>query len=287
MNDLMFSIFPNENFIDLGLFQFGKERCSAAHSFGPAARNHFLFHYVISGTGMLMSDNSHDEIQTFSIKSMQGFMLFPNQIATYIADKDMPWEYVWVEFDGLRVKGMLEMAGITVDSPVYRAKMKELREEMKNEMLYIVENANSSPLHLIGHLYLFLDYLVRSATGLRITSGSKLRDFYIHEALEYIEHNFQNNITVEEIAEVCGLNRSYFGKIFKEAVGNSPQEFLLKFRMAKAAELLKLTELSIGDIGLAVGYDNQMHFSRAFKNIYELSPREWRNRNKIKKNYSE
>ncbi len=287
MNDLMFSIFPNENFIDLGLFQFGKERCSAAHSFGPAARNHFLFHYVISGTGMLMSDNSHGETQTFSIKSMQGFMLFPNQIATYIADKDMPWEYVWVEFDGLRVKGMLEMAGITVDSPVYRAKMKELREEMKNEMLYIVENANSSPLHLIGHLYLFLDYLVRSATGLRITSGSKLRDFYIHEALEYIEHNFQNNITVEEIAEVCGLNRSYFGKIFKEAVGNSPQEFLLKFRMAKAAELLKLTELSIGDIGLAVGYDNQMHFSRAFKNIYELSPREWRNRNKVKKNYSE
>lgn len=281
MNNLYFSVFPNENFIDLGLFQFGRERCEPAHLFGPAARNHFLFHYVISGTGMLMADNSKGETMTYHIKSMQGFMIFPGQITTYIADKEVPWEYVWVEFDGLRVKGMLEMAGLTEDSPVYHAKVKDLREKMKDEMLYIVENPDSSPFHLIGHLYLYLDYLVRSAAGLKIASGSKLRDFYIHEALEYIEHNFQNNISVESIAEVCGLNRSYFGKIFREAVGKTPQDFLLSYRMTKAAELLKLTQLSIGDVSQAVGYENQLHFSRAFKNIYGMSPREWRNCNKI------
>lgn len=281
MNNLYFSVFPNENFIDLGLFQFGRERCEPAHLFGPAARNHFLFHYVISGTGMLMADNSKGETMTYHIKSMQGFMIFPGQITTYIADKEVPWEYVWVEFDGLRVKGMLEMAGLTVDSPVYHAKVKDLREKMKDEMLYIVENPDSSPFYLIGHLYLYLDYLVRSAAGLKIASGSKLRDFYIHEALEYIEHNFQNNISVESIAEVCGLNRSYFGKIFREAVGKTPQDFLLSYRMTKAAELLKLTQLSIGDVSQAVGYENQLHFSRAFKNIYGMSPREWRNCNKI------
>ena len=282
MNDLIFSVFPNENFIDLGLFQFGREQCTSAHLFGPAARNHFLFHYVLSGMGILMANDSNGKTKTYNIKSMQGFMLFPDQIATYIADKDTPWEYIWIEFDGLRVKGMLEMAGLTIDTPVYHAKMKELREEMKNEMIYITENANSSPFHLIGHLYLFLDYLVRSSAELKIASGSKLRDFYIHEALEYIEHNFQNNITIEGIAEVCGLNRSYFGKIFKDTVGSSPQEFLMNFRMAKAAEHLKLTSLSISDIGLAVGYDNSMHFSRAFKSIYNISPRDWRNQNKIK-----
>lgn len=281
MNNLYFSVFPNENFIDLGLFQFGRERCEPAHLFGPAARNHFLFHYVISGTGMLMADNSKGETMTYHIKSMQGFMIFPGQITTYIADKEVPWEYVWVEFDGLRVKGMLEMAGLTEDSPVYHAKVKDLREKMKDEMLYIVENPDSSPFYLIGHLYLYLDYLVRSAAGLKIASGSKLRDFYIHEALEYIEHNFQNNISVESIAEVCGLNRSYFGKIFREAVGKTPQDFLLSYRMTKAAELLKLTQLSIGDVSQAVGYENQLHFSRAFKNIYGMSPREWRNCNKI------
>ena len=46
--------------------------------------------------------------------------------------------------------------------------------------------------------------------------------------------------------------------------------------MSKAGELLKLTSLSIGDIGNAVGYPNQLHFSRAFKNTYGVSPRAWR-----------
>ena len=47
--------------------------------------------------------------------------------------------------------------------------------------------------------------------------------------------------------------------------------------MTKAAELLKLTSLSIADVGNAVGYENQLHFSRAFKHVYGISPRQWRN----------
>ena len=153
---------------------------------------------------------------------------------------------------------------------------------MLNEMLYIKDNKDSSPYHLIGHLFLFLDYLTRSSERLKLTPTNELREFYIKEAMSFIEHNFQNNISVEEIAHVCGLNRSYFGKIFKQTLGKSPQEFLLIYRMMKATELLMLTDLSIGDVGLAVGYENQLHFSRAFKKIYEVSPREWRNRSRMR-----
>jgi AraC-like DNA-binding protein len=281
MHDLIFSVFPNENFVDLGLYQYGWEQCKPAHSFGPAARNHFLFHYVVSGMGTLMADNSKGITQSYSIKSKQGFMIYPNQVTTYIADRDLPWEYVWIEFDGLRAKSILESAGFTPDAPIYRAKSKSLREDMMNEMLYMTQNREASQLHLIGHLYLFLDYLARSSCDTPIVQGSRLRDFYLHEAMNYIEHNFQNDISVEDIAAVCGLNRSYFGKIFKEAIGKSPQDFLLNYRMLKAAELLKLTQLSIGDISNAVGYSNQFHFSRAFKSIYGIAPREWRNQNRI------
>ena len=281
MNDLLFSVFPNENFVDLSLYQFGWERCTPSHSFGPAARNHYLFHYVISGTGTLMADDASGQTRTYPIKSGQGFMIFPDQINTYIADKQLPWEYVWLEFDGLRAREAIEVAGLTMDSPVYHARSHDLRETMMSEMIYIAQHGNMTPFHLIGHLYLFLDALTRSAASMRISKGGRLRDFYIHEALAFIEHNFQNDISVEDIADNCGLNRSYFGKIFKEALGRTPQEFLLNYRMTKAAELLKLTALSIGDISKAVGYDNQLHFSRAFKNIYHVSPREWRNKNQV------
>lgn len=281
MNNWIFSIFPNETFIDLGLYQFGWEKCNPSHSFGPAARNHFLFHYVISGTGILYADDSKGITQTYHIKSGQGFMIFPGQVTTYIADQKLPWEYVWLEFDGLRVKEAIEIAGISTDHPIYHAKLKDLREEMMNEMMYIVRHKDASPFHLIGHLYLFLDYLTRSAAFLNVQKGSKLQDFYVKEALTFIEQNFQNDISVEDIASNCRLNRSYFGKIFKNAVGKSPQEFLLNYRMIKATELLKLTQLSIRDISSAVGYANQLHFSRAFKNVYGISPREWRKQNQL------
>jgi len=282
MKDSLFFVFPSENFIDFSLYQFGWERCAPSHTFGPAARNHFLFHYVISGTGMLYADDKAGTSRPHQIKSGQGFMIFPNQINTYIADRELPWEYVWVEFDGLRARETVEMTGMNPDTPVYRAHSHDLRDVMMREMLYIAQNGNMAPFHLMGHLYLFLDALTRSVSSIKPSKGGRLRDFYIHEAITFIEQNFQNDISVENIADNCGLNRSYFGKVFKDAIGRTPQEFLLNYRMTKAAELLKLTHLSVGDTGKAVGYENPLHFSRAFKNVYGVSPREWRTANQVR-----
>lgn len=280
MSESVFSIFPNENFVDLSLYQYGMEQCPPAYSFGPATRNHYLFHYVLSGTGRLIANDSKGISHEYQIRSGEGFMIFPRQINTYIADPKLPWEYIWIEFDGMRAREIIETAGLSPDHPVYHASYKDLRENMKDEMIYIAEHHNATPFHLMGHLYLFIDYLSRSSSS-QITASGRVRDFYIKEALNYIEQNFQNDISVENIASFCGLNRTYFGRIFKETVGKSPQQFLLSYRMAKAAELLKLTELPISDIGNAVGYPNQLHFSRAFKNVYGVSPREWRNKNQM------
>lgn len=207
-------------------------------------------------------------------------MIFPGQINTYIADEQLPWKYMWIEFDGLRVKEALSVTDLRKDAPVYHSHSKELREKLADEMLYIVNHPQESSFHLIGHLYLFLDYLLQSAKSTKLVSSGRMSDYYIKEAINYIEQNFQNNISIEDIAAVCGINRSYFGKIFRNSIGRSPQEFLMNYRMVKATELLKLTSLSIADVGSAVGYENQLHFSRAFKNIYGVSPREWKNQNK-------
>ena len=120
---------------------------------------------------------------------------------------------------------------------------------------------------------LLRDYL---KTCIKRANKNNMKDFYIHEALTYIESNFQKNITIEEVAQVCNINRVYFGKIFKESLGKTPQEFILEYRMTKATELLKLTQMPIKEVGIAVGYENQFHFSRAFKNVYDISPYQWR-----------
>lgn len=282
MSKNSFSIFPNETFVDLSLYQFGREACKPCHQFGPAARNHYLFHYVLNGTGTYAVDQPGGKPPlTYRVKSGQGFLIFPDTVTTYTADEDHPWEYIWLEFDGLRVSEVLQLSSFSKTQHLYRAKNRDIREDMVKEMEMIVENSNRSVFFLIGHLYLFLDYLIRSVAGDDFEHGSRLRDYYIHETMVFVEHNFQNAISVEDMAKNCGLSRSYFSKVFKDAVGKSPQEFLLQYRMIKATELLRLTDLLISDVGNAVGYPNQLHFSRAFKGVYGVSPREWRNAHKL------
>ena len=64
-----------------------------------------------------------------------------------------------------------------------------------------------------------MDYLLQSAKSTKLVSSGRMSDYYIKEAINYIEQNFQNNISIEDIAAVCGINRSYFGKIFRNSIG--------------------------------------------------------------------
>lgn len=223
-----------------------------------------------------MATNSKGQNVNYQVRSGQGFMIFPGQITTYVADIQVPWEYVWVEFDGLRTTEILNVCGFSKDVPVYMAHSREARKKMADELIYISQNSEQSPFHLMGHFYLFADLLAQSVARPQPATTSKMSDYYIKEAVNFIEQNFQNDISIEDVAAVCGINRSYLGRIFRTSTGHSPQEFLIHYRMTKAAELLKLTTLSIGDIGSAVGYENALHFSRAFKNVYGVSPRTWR-----------
>ena len=280
MKEFSFSVFPNKNFLDLRLFQYGWEQCAPLHSFGPFVRNHFLFHYVISGRGQLNADGPDGVTRYYELEAGQGFLICPGLVNTYFADQHDPWKYTWLEFGGLRAEEFLSAAGLGPSQPIYRPKSAALAEPVRDAMLYIADHSSASTLCLIGHLCLFLDALIQSSSTRRGVRTSRLQDFYIQEAVTFMEHNYQRELSVEEIADVCKLNRSYFSKLFRETMGCPPQEFLIRLRLSRAAELMKTTKSSIGDISAACGYPNQLHFSRAFKKRYGVPPREWRLQNK-------
>lgn len=88
--------------------------------------------------------------------------------------------------------------------------------------------------------------------------------------------NYSHKITVNDISKYIGLNRSYFGSIFKKHTSMSPQEFLIKLRLEKAEELMENPKLNISDIARSVGYEDAMLFSKIFKKHYGASPTEYR-----------
>ncbi len=181
----------------------------------------------------------------------------------------------------MRAAQYLDEAGLSVTQPIYRPSSAEGSAQVQDPMLYIANHPNASHLQLVGYLYFFLDALIQTSSTRRKPREKQLQDFYIHEAINYMEANYHRELTVEEIANACQLNRTYFSKLFKARKGCPPQEFLIRLRLSKAADLLRTTTASIGDICASCGYPNQLYFSQAFKQHYGLSPREWRAQNKM------
>ena len=276
-----FSIFPNQRFLELTIYQFGYEKCRPNHSFGPASRNHYLFHYIVSGKGLLISSEDKDNISKhYTVTQGQGFMFYPGQINTYIADSEDPWTYAWIEFDGLQARELLLKAGYSYNHPIYTDKNPAKREQMVEELMYIITHADNPPLELMGHFYLFMHHLIESSAGSHAHNGGSIRDFYVREAMTYIEMHYHKDISVQDIADYCNLHRSYLNRIFKIVMDVTPQQFIIMFRIKKACELLKIDKRPIGEVCVMVGYPDQLSFSRAFKRQMGVSPQTWRKENR-------
>lgn len=94
--------------------------------------------------------------------------------------------------------------------------------------------------------------------------------------MEYIKHHYNESVKIGDLADFIGVNRSYLTSSFKKTTGCSPQEFLVNLRMDKAKSLLKKTDLSINAVAGAVGYTDQLAFSKVFKKHCGKSPRMYR-----------
>lgn len=100
----------------------------------------------------------------------------------------------------------------------------------------------------------------------------------ISKVILYLESNYQN-ATLEEAAAKVNLSPNYLSKLFKTKSDLGFAEYLNSIRMKKAAELLCDISYKHYEIAYHIGYDNPKSFSRAFKQYYKLSPREFRDKN--------
>ena len=88
----------------------------------------------------------------------------------------------------------------------------------------------------------------------------------------YVSRHFNRKLTLQEIADQCFLNRHTLSLAFKEIVGITFKEYLLLFRITEAKKLLLTTDLSIAQIGEAVGYINVNNFLKIFREKERITP---------------
>ncbi|MDD5729082.1 MAG: AraC family transcriptional regulator [Victivallales bacterium] len=96
------------------------------------------------------------------------------------------------------------------------------------------------------------------------------------DTIDFIENHLKNNITVTELAQKACLSVSRFHRVFKQATGQSPGEFITKKRLAKAQSLLATTDMSMMEIAEETGFANVYYFSRIFKKYIGQPPASYR-----------
>ena len=124
----------------------------------------------------------------------------------------------------------------------------------------------------------FFEFLENEDEQLQIENISDKREV-IEKSKQYINENFHNNITRDDVARSVYLNPVYFARIFKQYTGEKFNDYLLKVRMRKAAELLSDPEIKIYEIAEKVGYENSRYFFRIFKKYMGMTPNDYRKNN--------
>jgi AraC family transcriptional regulator len=102
----------------------------------------------------------------------------------------------------------------------------------------------------------------------------------IEKSMEWVQENFAEPITMDDLARVSYMSVFHFNRAFKEIVKMSPYQYLLNFRIQHASHLLVSTDEAISHIGWSAGFNRPDHFSYAFKGVTGLSPQQYRNKKK-------
>ena len=97
------------------------------------------------------------------------------------------------------------------------------------------------------------------------------------DAVTYIETNYKDKITIEDIASCVNMSPFHFSRLFKKETGYSPYEFIIKTRIGVAKMLLKKTKMSVKEIAHDVGYASESNFTKAFHINVKHTPMEFRN----------
>jgi Predicted TIM-barrel enzyme, possibly a dioxygenase len=99
---------------------------------------------------------------------------------------------------------------------------------------------------------------------------------YVDFVKDYVADNYMNPISFSELAMVAHVSRTYLSTLFKKEVGCTFPEYLAKYRIGKATEIMKRENLSMLEIAQLVGFNEYAHFSKTFKKITGLSPKQYR-----------
>lgn len=229
---------------------YGYQECPPGHIFGPAVREHYLLHYIFSGSGYFNRGGT-----TYSLAAGDLFVIVPGEITTYYASQQDPWRYGWigfttsVEFDFL-------------STPVIR----------QPQVLRIFQRIRDccdrdGP---DAHVFALTFELLYTLSQKNKRNNLSVSDYAIY-AKTHLDNTYMQKTNIAEIANTLHIDRRYLTAVFRKTYGMAPQEYLTHLRLERAKDFLQ-SGYSVTNAASMSGFSDLCNFSRQFKAYYGYTP---------------
>ena len=279
--DETYLIVPTESFTEYMAHPLIRAAYLTDVGFFPRAREHYrereegadqyILIYCTEGKGIIEVEG-----RKYHLGRSDAFCIPRHKRHRYYADEKEPWSILWVHFKGESISyypvqecRVIHLSSRASDNRMmvfFKLLFRVLeRNYTLGNFIYI-----SQVLALILSEIYFREKMDESTTSDR-------HDRHVTQVVRYMYQNLNKNLTLSDISREVELSKSYLNAIFKAQTGKSPVEFFIHLKMQEACKLLKSGQMYVYEAAAALGYEDQYYFSRIFKKVVGVSPRDYQN----------
>jgi AraC-like DNA-binding protein len=225
-----------------------------------------VLQHTISGEGRLRYEN-----RSYRVGAGETLLVLVPHNHRYWLEKDSRWEYFWISMNGeeaLRIHRLV----LSAAGPVLKLQQGTI-DQLADCSLRLVRDADT-PAKASAIAYAAAMALYDDVFGSHAFAADQSA---MQRVIDHVNANLDKPLPVSELAEVSGLSRAHFSRVFAESEGLPPAEFVLQQRMQRAAKLLtNAAFLPVKEVAIMSGFDDANYFSKAFRRVYGINPTEFR-----------
>ena len=228
-------------------------------------------HYILDGEGELFIGDRH-----FQVKAGQMFAMFKGDSCMYYPDHDNPWRYAWINIGGAEAARYLTVMGFSSDEPIRDCADITMREAQFTELF-------SQELSMGAAYYkamaVFFDTVSECCNGILGDDCIKSSGV-VERAKEIIRLNYDDpDFSVGLLDKIMHVSHSYICKLFKEQTNVTAANYLLSYRLDKAAESAAMHECTVKELCAKSGFSDELYFMKKFKERFGITVKEYMKRN--------
>ena len=242
----------------------------------PHTHNCSELFYVIEGQGQFLIENNKYPVSVNDL-----VIVNPNVLHTEVSYNSSPLKYIVLGVEGLKLSATSEEDNINF-SIINFQNLKDIILLYLQNMMSEIETKNPGYEVVCQDLMEILVVLLGRQTNFStmLTPVKKKPNRLCINTKEYIDTHYQENITLDHLAEINYVSKYHLAHAFTEEYGISPINYLISKRISEAEHLLKTTSYSLSFISNTTGFSSPSYFTQMFRNHTGFTPSKFRNQYK-------